>query len=112
MIKDLGNGQYDLGDTKSTCPYCGRKQDGATSAGKMLNDDFMPTGPEEGSISLCLYCANISQFGKDLQLEKISAELLETIRSENPEIAKQIDKVQIGIMEKIIDRTIDGNKIN
>lgn len=112
MIKDLGNGQYDLEEHLSSCPYCGVKQDGATSTGKMLDPDFISSGPKEGSISLCVYCANISQYGKDLKLEKISNELLEKIKAEEPDIAEQIEKVQVGIMEAIIARTIGGNKIN
>ena len=50
-------GQY---NKNAKCPYCGNGADGADGEGV----------PEEGCVAVCLRCANVSIYTKDLLLRR------------------------------------------
>jgi phage FluMu protein Com len=65
------------------CPECNKLLDGATGAG----------APQEGAISICLYCQSINKFsGKGMQMRiiKMTDEEKEQLKSEHPQVWQQI----------------------
>lgn len=49
----------------SACPNCGKVMDAATAV------DGSGAVPQEGDVSVCLYCGEALQFGPDLDLERL-----------------------------------------
>jgi hypothetical protein len=62
----------------SSCPHCLEPNDGATG--------LEAQNPNEGDVSICFYCAEISVFGKNLGLLKPSPSKLAQIL-QDPQIA-------------------------
>jgi len=56
----------------SICWHCDRALDAATGIG---NDDQ----PEEGAVSLCMYCGAVAIFGEDQRLEKPTRDVLDQL---------------------------------
>jgi hypothetical protein len=77
----------------SSCPHCLSRNDGATG--------LETTNPKEGDVSICLYCAGISIFGKDLALLKPSRSTLAVILQD-----RQIRALQTAMREFILQTGI------
>jgi hypothetical protein len=74
---------------KSSCPYCKEVMDRAGGI------DEVP--PEPGMLTICVFCASLSQFDDDMQLVPLPRELWETIKAEDPEFASQVELGQKAI---------------
>lgn len=74
------------------CPTCNSINDAASSAD---NDDAIP---QEGDISLCLYCGSINQFvGPNLDIEPMPDEVLMDIKENDRETYDQLMEYVIHI---------------
>lgn len=104
-MKQVGRKKWDLKNKESACPYCGDILNLASPAtNKALN--HQPNGPEAGSISICLTCGNIGQYGKDLKLEKTPEGELEMLKIHKPKTYNKLKEIQHSIFDIIIERTI------
>ncbi len=56
-----------------SCPHCGKVLDRALQ--------MKGYSPSEGSVSICIRCANVSLFGENLRLRKPTDEELTSLRS-------------------------------
>lgn len=70
------------------CPHCGAYVDAAGEA------DGTEGGPEQGSISICLYCARPSVFDNDLRLRKMTPAQMDEVLSD-PDVRRAIRAVKI-----------------
>jgi NAD-dependent SIR2 family protein deacetylase len=68
---------------ESTCPYCGKKTNGAAG----------PEAPEEGAISICIQCRNLGIFDANLIIRKPTVEEFAAWRTD-PEIWNEIEFVR------------------
>ncbi len=57
--------------TKTTCPYCGKKNDRA------LNPQNEQDRPDPGSLSVCIQCTELSEFDENLGLIKFDINKLD-----------------------------------
>jgi hypothetical protein len=85
------------------CPFCNHYID---TASQVDSSDASSKTPTNGSLNICLYCANISIFNENLKLEKIAPEQLETILAEDSDLKAYVKKLQTQIAETIIEREI------
>ena len=67
-----------------TCKKCGKGLDAHTGEG-----DHSPT---EGSISICIRCANVAIYTKDMKLRELTEEDKKSIK-EQPEVLEKIKSV-------------------
>ena len=72
------------------CPHCGALVDAAGSA----PGDKDEGGPEQGSISICLYCARPSIFDSDLRLHRPTPAQIDEILAD-PDVRRAIKAVKI-----------------
>ena len=79
------------------CPFCGYLTDGVEAI------DGTMTMPEPGSASICIRCGEISQFDKDLKLEKMNSSQIEKWQSTDPEDYLKALKAQAIIKEMASD---------
>jgi hypothetical protein len=52
----------------STCPHCGRANDGHTTTGSEA------PAPQPGDISMCIGCGQFARFGDDMKLHAFTEE--------------------------------------
>lgn len=94
LLKMLNNPGLEITDSPS-CPVCKKILDGATSC------DERDAKPESGSISICVYCGEVSKYmereGK-LVLESFSQDELDQFPEE---IKKTIELTRIAIVQRL-----------
>lgn len=76
---------------RTTCPSCKKKLDAAFS--------IKGRSPSEGDISICINCAEILVFGKDLILEEITDEIRKKMKAEG--IWKEVVRNQVLVFKML-----------
>lgn len=76
----------EIKDIELICPYCNITLNKALA----LNG---PEGPEEGDISICATCGEISTFNNSLQLEKLNEEKMKIFFQDDPEVWSQLKSI-------------------
>lgn len=64
------------------CNVCHHKLDSHTNPNGAL--------PQEGDISICVYCGNLSRFDKNLKIVSLTEEEIEKLKTSDPEAFKDI----------------------
>lgn len=84
------------------CPYCKEVMDRAAGL------DEEPPSP--GMLSICVFCASLSQFDDNMQLVTVSRELWEEIKAEDPEFVSTVELHQKAI--RMTDRSKYSSRTN
>ncbi len=77
------------------CPTCGKPQDAHTPV------DQQDCIPQEGDLSVCLYCATFCTFDDTLTLKAMTAEQIKEIQKKDPEAYAMMIAAESIIKKKI-----------
>lgn len=94
---------------ETKCPTCQHKVDAFTEVTEGLDTSIeqgidRETQPQEGNLSLCLYCGNLSRFNKDLDLVELSPEEQFEVAKEDADLWDYLMKVRQAIKEVKAER--------
>jgi hypothetical protein len=79
------------------CPTCGKWLDaseGVTVTGTIqIEEEKLP---KEGDVTICMGCATVLRFGKNLQVENLTGEDLNNIKKD-PHVRKLIETTRLAV---------------
>lgn len=82
-----------LGD--DNCPHCGKVLDAVTHA----NNEKV--SPSVGDVTICIGCANILEFAKDLKLQKLTPETWQSFGEYGQNQLRKEQQKIIGLIKNI-----------
>ena len=85
--------------SNAICPNCQHLLDAATNTENKANHI-----PQDGDISICLYCATLLRFNADFSLSRLDPGFVEELKREDYETYQKLLFAQLAVLQTIEQR--------